>query len=110
MPQSYQTIAINQIYVNESPLVFLVGSTAIFNINWLGTGTLTSPTNTLYRNKEDVSATYLSGSTTVSGRTQTTKLCTFSVPGEYEMYFTVTDGSIARVKALRLQVRKLGVS
>jgi hypothetical protein len=109
MPQSFNTIAVNQTYVNENPLVFWVGSSAIFNINWLGTGTLTSPTNALYRNKEDVSATYLSGSTTVSGRVQTTKLATFTVPGEYEMYFTVTDGSMARVKALRILVKKLGV-
>jgi hypothetical protein len=109
MPQNYQTIAVNQVYVNESPLVFIVGSTPIFNINWLGTGTLTSPTNTLYRNKEDVSATYLSGSTTVSQRVQTTKQCTFSVPGEYELYVGVTDGSIIRIKAIRILVRKLGV-
>jgi hypothetical protein len=105
----YQTIAINSVYVNESPLVFIVGSTPIFNINWLGTGTLTTPLHTLYRNKEDVSATQLSGSTTISGRTQTTKQLALNVPGDYEMYVTVTDGSIVRVKAVRIHVRKLGV-
>jgi hypothetical protein len=109
MPSSYNTIAINQVYVNESPLVFWVGSTAIFNFNYLGSGTLASPTNALYRNKEDVSATYLSGSTTVSGRVVTSKLCTFSLPGDFELYITVTDGSIIRVKALRILVKKLGV-
>jgi hypothetical protein len=81
----------------------------LFQINWLGTGTLTTPVNTLYRNKEDVSATQLTGSTTVSGRTQTTKQLTLNVPGDYELYVTVTDGSIVRVKAIRIHVRKLGV-
>jgi hypothetical protein len=106
---TYQSIAINSVYVNESPLVFLSGSTPLFQINWLGTGTLTTPVNTLYRNKEDVSATQLTGSTTVSGRTQTTKQLTLNVPGDYELYVTVTDGSIVRVKAIRIHVRKLGV-
>ena len=109
MPQNFNTIAVNQIYVNESPLVFIVGSSPVFNVNWLGTGTLTSPVNTLYRNKEDVSATYLTGSTTISGRVQTTKQAAFSVPGEYELYCQVTDGSIIRIKAIRILIRKLGV-
>jgi len=109
MPSNFQTISVNNPYVNESPITLWVGAGGIFNVTWLGTGTLTSPVNALYRNKEDVSATYLSGSTTVTGRVQTTKLATFSLPGEYEMYFTVTDGSIPRVKAVRLLIRKLGV-
>jgi hypothetical protein len=109
MPQLYNSIAINQVFVNESPMVFIVGSTPIFNAVWLGTGTLTLPVNTLYRNKEDVSSTLLSGTTTVSGRIQTSKLATLSIPGEYELYFQVTDGSIIRIKALRILVRKLGV-
>jgi hypothetical protein len=109
MPSNFYTIAVNQIYVNESPLVFWVGSSPIFNVNWAGTGTLASPVNTLYRNKEDVSASYLSGSTTVTGRVLTTKQATFSVPGDYELYIQVTDGSIVRVKAIRILVHKLGV-
>ena len=109
MPTNYNTIAINQVFVNENPMVFLIGSTPIFNFNYLGSGTLTSPTNALYRNKEDVSGTYLTGSTTVSGRVVTTKQCSLTVAGEYELYVTITDGSIARVKALRILVRKLGV-
>lgn len=109
MPTSYNTIAINSLYVNENPMSFWVGSAPVFNFNYLGSGTLSSPSNALYRNKEDVSATVLSGSTTVSGRVVTTKVCTFTIPGEYELYVTVTDGSILRVKALRILVRKLGV-
>lgn len=109
MPQNFNTIAVNQLYVNESPLVFIVGSTPIFNINWLGTGTLTSPVNTLYRKREDISATKLSGSTTVSGRVQTTKQLTLDAAGEYELYVQVTDGSIVRIKAVRILVKKLGV-
>lgn len=106
---SFQNIATNSVYVNESPFVFIVGATPIFNVNWLGTGTLTTPVNALYRNKEDVSGSKLSGSTTVSGRTQTTKQLTLDIPGDYELYVTVTDGSIARPKAIRIHVRKLGV-
>jgi hypothetical protein len=109
MPQNYNTIAVNQIYVNESPLVFLAGETPIFNINWLGTGTLSSPVNTLYRKREDLSATKLTGSTTVSGRVQTTKQLTLDIPGDYELYVQVTDGSIVRKKAIRILVKKLGV-
>jgi hypothetical protein len=109
MPTTFNTIAINQVFVNENPMVFWIGSSPIFNINWLGSGTLTSPVNTLYRNKEDVSSTYLSGSTTVSGRVQTTKQATFSVAGEYEFYFQVTDGGMVRIKALRILIKKLGV-
>ncbi len=110
MPTTFNTIAINQVYVNENPMVFYVGSSPIFNVTWQGTGTLTSPVNTLYRNKEDKSA-LLSGSTTISGRVQTCKQVTFGVAdsGEYEFYFQVTDGSIVRVKALRRLVKKLGV-
>ncbi len=109
MPQNFNTIAVNQIYVNESPLVFIVGSTPIFNINWLGTGTLSAPVCTLYRKREDVSATKLTGSTTVAGRVQTTKQLTLDTPGDFELYVQVTDGSIVRIKAVRILVKKLGV-
>ncbi len=109
MPANFNTIGINNPYVNESPMVYFVGSTHSFDFNYLGSGTLATPVNALYRNKEDVSATYLSGSTTVSGRTVTTKVCTFSLPGEYELYVTVTDNGMVRVKALRILIKKLGV-
>ena len=110
MPSNYNTISINQIYVNESPLVFLVDSTPIFNFNYLGTGTMTTATNVLYRNKEDVTATGLSsGNATITGRIVTTAQLTLSIPGEYELYVKVFDGAIARRKALRILVRKLGV-
>ena len=104
-----QEIAKNTSYVLESPFVFWVGETAAFNVNYLGEGTLTSPTNELYRGKEDVSVTYLSGSTTVSGRTETTKTATFTLAGDYELYITVTDGGINRTEAIKIFIRKKGV-
>ena len=103
------TIATNTGYVNESPFVFWVGETASFDVNYLGEGTLSSPTNLLYRNKDDVSGTMLSGNTTASGRVVTTKVCTFSVAGDYELYVTVSDGGITRTDAIRIFVRKLGI-
>ena len=105
------TIASNTGYVNESPFVFWQGETAAFNVNYLGVGTLSSPTNTLYRNREDVSGTLLSGSTTVpsGSRTVTTKTATFSIAGDYELYVQVSDGGNTRIDAIRIFVRKLGV-
>ncbi len=103
------TLATNTGYVNESPFVFWINETAAFDVNYLGEGTLSSPTNLLYRNKDDVSSTMLSGSTTATGRVVTTKTCTFSVAGDYELYISVSDGGISRTDAIRIFVRKLGV-
>lgn len=103
-----QNIAVNSGYVNESPLVFWAGEVVRFQLNYLGTGTLTTPLNYLYRYKEDM-ASKLSDFTTVSSRVVTTKIMTLDIPGDYELYVKVTDGSNTRIDAIRIYVRKLGV-
>ena len=102
---SNNTIATNTVYVNESPLVFLVGSAPILNFNYLGSGTLATGTYALYRNKTSVAT----GNLTISGRTAVTPAISLTLPGDYELYATITDNSVVRVKAVRIMVRKLGV-
>lgn len=106
---SYQNVANNKLYVNESPFVFWENETALFNVVWEGEGTLSSPTNTLYYRKVDKSSTQLSGSTTVSGRVQTTKLATLNTPGEWLLMCQVTDGSRTRKVGIRIMVKREGV-
>ena len=107
---SSEHIASNSIFANPKKFVVLAGSTAIVNFTFIGTGTLSSATNKLYRNKEDVTATKLSSSNAViSGRIVTTALATFDVPGQYQWEVAVTDGSMARKKAVRFDVAKNGV-
>lgn len=111
MPANVVNIGSNSGYVNESPLVFWAGSICRFNFNYLGTGTMSTPLNYLYRNKEDVSGTKLTDSTSVptDSRVVTTKILTLDIPGDYELYVKVNDGSNTRVDALKIFVRKLGV-
>ena len=104
------TIANNSIFATGGPFAVLAGSTMIINFNFLGSGTLTSASNKLYRSKEDVTATKLSSSSaTISGRVVTTALATLDLAGDYQLEVTVTDGSITRVKAIRIFVLKNGV-
>lgn len=104
----YENVANNKLFVNESPFVFWDGEAVFFNVVWEGTGTLSAPANTLYYKKES-KASALSGSTTVSGRIQTTKICTLNPPGEWLLICQVTDGSRTRKAGIRLHVAKLGV-
>jgi len=108
-PQNFNTIAVNQIYVNENPMVFWVGSQPIFNTTWGGSGTLSSPTCELYYKNTNKSNDNLTGSTSISGRVQTTKQLNLDTPGDWELYMQVTDGSIPRIKALRILVKAKGV-
>lgn len=105
------SIATNSIFARGGPLVFLAGSTAIFNFSFLGAGTLTTATNKLYRNKEDVTGSKMSSANgVIAGRTVTSALATLDVPGEYQLELKVVDGSITRVKAVRFSVVKNGVT
>ncbi len=104
------TIATNSIFAIGGPIALLVGSTAIVNFNYLGSGTLLSATNKLYRNKTDLTATKLSSpNATITGRVVTTAVATFDIPGDYQLQVTVTDGSMIRVKAVRFFILKNGV-
>lgn len=103
-------IATNSIFATGGPFAVLAGSTAILNFQFLGSGTLTTATNKLYRNKEDVTATKLSSSNaSISGRVVTTALATFDLPGDYQLEVKVVDGSVTKVKAVRFFVLKNGV-
>lgn len=108
---SQLTIATNTIFATGGPFAVLAGSTLIINFNYLGSGTLTSATNKLYRNKEDVTNTKLSSANaTISGRVVTTAEATLDIPGDYQLEVTVTDGDMVRVKAVRIMVLKNGVT
>lgn len=105
------TIATNSIFATGGPFAVLAGATPIVNFNFLGSGTLTTATNKLYRNKEDVTATKLASvNATISGRTVTSAQLTLDVPGDYQLEIKVTDGSVVKVKAVRFFVLKNGVS
>lgn len=80
-----------------------------FVCSWLGSGALSSPTNELYRNKDNVSGTKLTDSTSVSGRSQTTKILTLDIPGDYVLFCSVSDGGNTRIKAVSIKVAKKGV-
>lgn len=102
------SVSKNKLDVNESPFSFWDGQAVLFNVTWEGEGTLSSPTNTLYREREDKSSTQLSGSTTVSGRIQTCKLATLTPPGDWALFCTVTDGSQVRNIRIKIFVKAKG--
>lgn len=101
----------NQTEVNESPLLWLPGVDANFQVLVKGTGTLASVTMALYENGTDVSSTKLTGSTSVSGRVITTKTLTSLVGGSsYKWYLYFTDAGLAQVREGSIIVPKLGVN
>ncbi len=81
-----------------------------FAIRWKGTGTLSSPECKLYLNGEDVTSTYmLSGSDSVSGRVQSSKVVSAVLGGEtYELRWKVTDTTIVRGTQTELIVLEAG--
>lgn len=107
---SNQTVAVNSLFVNETPMVFWEGAAHPFDFVWMGQGTISSATFALYRNKENVSATYLSTTTgTVTGRVVTSGICTFTLPGDYLLLCSAVEGSNTHKKALKILVSKIGV-
>ena len=87
------------------------GTVWIPEIVWDGSAALSVPTHLCYNeNGDDVSATILAGSTTLSGRTQTGKTASSWTAGEtYWMYFGVTRGSEGPIKATRVVCGEYGV-
>ena len=86
------------------------GTTWIAEVVWDGSAALSTPTHLCYNeNGDDVSATILAGSTTISGRTQTGKTASAWTAGEtYWMYFGLTRGTEIPVKAIRVIVGEYG--
>ena len=102
--------AVQDAYVVPHTAYVWPGSSRIFGVVWGGSDALSSPTHICYQAGEDVSATILSGSTTISGRTQTGKTAGSWTAGEtYYMYFGVTKGSEIVIKALRVICGEYGV-
>lgn len=109
---NFGTVATNDTEVAESPLLWLPGVDGKLSIFIAGTGTLASPTMTLYENGVDVSSTKLSGSLSIEtgGRVIITKTFTNLVGGSvYKYYIYFTDGGFATVREGTLAVPKLGV-
>lgn len=69
------------IWVNESPLTLIAEEDVIFTLQWIGGSSLASPVMKAYADDVDVSATVLTGTTTVSGDVQTLKKLTAMTPG-----------------------------
>lgn len=103
---SFQTIATNKIFANESPKAFITGALPIFTWNFLGTGTIYTASYSLYRNKSKVLDSVAG---TIDGRIVTTGVIPLSLAGEYQLEMTITDGSEVRIKACRIFVIKNGV-
>lgn len=108
-------VATNQTEVNESPLLWLPGVDAAFQVLVKGTGTLASVTMELYENGTDVSnnvtGARLTGSTSISGRVITGKILTSLAGGSfYKWYLRFTDGGLSQVREGSIIVPKLGVS
>ena len=103
--------AIQDAYLTPNTKYVWPGEVRIFGVVWGGSDALSTPTHIVYQAGDDVSATILSGSTTLSGRTQTGKTASGWTAGEsYIMYFGVTKGSETVIKALRVICGEYGVS
>ena len=72
--------------------------TKAVSIRWQGSGALSSAECKLYLNGTDVTSTYMtSGSDSVSGRTQTSKIITGLIGGElFVLRWKVTEGGHVR--------------
>lgn len=110
---SFATIATNITEVRESPLLWLPGLDNYLNVSIAGSGTLASPTMTLYENGIDVSGTKLSGSMSIQTGSRVIRTQTFTslVGGSnYKAYISFTDDGVSQVRELSIICPKLGVS
>jgi hypothetical protein len=97
-------------FLNPHTVYVWPGTARIFSVVWGGSDALSLPTHICYQSGDDVSATILAGTTTLSGRIQTSKTASAWTAGEtYTMYFGVTKGSEIVIKALRVICGEYGV-
>lgn len=106
-PSKYPS-ALNWFRANTSPITIYPSQTVSETLSVDGEGTLASVTMYLYRGTTDVSATYLSGSASVSGRTITLKQIAGLTAGDYIMYVYFTDGGVATARYVEIICPKLG--
>jgi hypothetical protein len=84
-----------KLFPTEGDRVYDTTETDAFSIPVAGATTVSAGTCTLFKGTEDVSTTYLTGSTTVSGTTITTKTFAITVADEYILKTTATvDGFV----------------
>ena len=106
--RDFGMIPSNSLEILESPLTLLPGVSPIFSVTVAGSGTIDTPTMKLYKGTKDVSATNLTGSMTVSGRTIVLKQITSLSPGDWVFYVYFNDGGIATERFCRFYVGKEG--
>jgi hypothetical protein len=96
-------------FVRESPITMVEGETRVFTVTWEGATTVATPLNTCFAGNKDVSATTLSGNTTVSGIIQTSKIFTALKGGmTYVINFTATADGNKRTKKLLVHCTRPG--
>lgn len=111
MNSDFGSIAQNRIEVKEGNIMMFPGVNDFRTISVDGSGTLASPTMTLYQKSTNVSATYLSGSMSVVGRTIQTKTFTGLVGGnEYTAYIYFTDDGSTTARIINIVCPKLGIN
>jgi len=111
MPKrDFGQVATNSLEILESPLTLLPGVEPVFSVTIAGSGTLASPTMKLYKGTKDMSATNLTGSMSVSGRTIVCKKINALTAGEWAFYIYYTDDGQTTERFCRFSVAKEGAS
>lgn len=106
--RDFGMVPTNSLEILESPLTLLPAVEPVFSVDVSGSGTIDTPTMKLYKGTKDVSATNLTGSMTVSGRTIVCKKITSLTPGDWVFYIYFNDGGIATERFCRFTVAKEG--
>ena len=98
----------NYIWTIPDTLYMVIGEIKAFSNEFEGTGTLSSPDSELQYRDADVSATYLSGTATVSNRIMTSETFTPTIPGAFVLLWEVVDGGNTRFCKTKIVVSKKG--
>jgi len=107
-PSTYQFVQ-DPYRLDESPIVVYPGQSPTWLLAIDGQGAIAGEAMTIYKGRENSSATNLSGSITTVGRSVTLKTISGLVGGsEYIFYFTFTDDGKNTIRYCELIVPKLG--
>lgn len=106
--RDFGMIPTNSLEILESPLTLLPAVEPVFSVNVAGTGTIDTPTMKLFKGSKDVSATNLTGSMSVAGRSIVCKKITSLTPGDWVFYIYFNDGGVATERFCRFMVAKEG--
>ena len=97
------------IWLEESPIHLVEGATPTYTITFPWASAVTgTPTLEVYKDgsSTDSSATYMTGSVTVSGNTLTWKAFQALVPGKYVLVINATVDGVLDVWKLGIDVHK----